>query len=62
MIKEETEFYTIAEVKRILRLSTQTIQKLLRSKELLGSKPRNKWIVSRKSVSEYLHKHSNEPK
>lgn len=62
MIKEETKFYTIADAKKILRLSSQTIQKMLRNRELLGFQSKNKWLISKKSIEDYIDKHSNEPK
>jgi len=60
VIKKETEFYTIAEVKKILKLSSQTILKYIRKKELLGFQSGSKWVISKKSVEDFIDRHSNE--
>ena len=60
MIRKETEFYTISDVKKILTLSSQTIRKLLKKRELLGFQSGNKWVISKKSIENYIEKHSNE--
>ena len=61
MIKETEKHLTIAETKKILRLSSQTIQKMLRRGELLGFQSGNKWVVYESSIKTYIEKHSNKP-
>jgi excisionase family DNA binding protein len=61
MIQTKEKHYTIAETKKILRLSSQTIQKMLRRGELLGFQSGNKWVIFESSIEAYIEKHSNKP-
>ena len=61
MIQTKEKHYTIAETKQILRLSSQTIQKMLRRGELLGFQSGNKWVIFETSINKYIETHSNKP-
>ena len=59
MAKEVTvlmteEFLTVEEVAKRLRLSEETVKRLLRKKELPGSKIGGSWRISKQQFDRYL--------
>ena len=60
MIQKQTEFYTVPEVKKILKVSTQTVIKYVRNKELKGFRMGNQWRISKKGLEDFIDRHSNE--
>jgi excisionase family DNA binding protein len=60
MIQDEKEYYTVPEVKRILKVSTQTVLKYLKNRELKGFRLGNQWRVSKKGLENFIDRNSNE--
>jgi len=60
MIKRQTEFYTVPEVKKILKVSTQTVLKYIKKREIIGFRMGNQWRVSKEGLEAFIDRHSNE--
>jgi excisionase family DNA binding protein len=60
MIQKQTEFYTVPEVKKILKVTTQTVLKYIKNRELKGFRMGNQWRVSKKGLEDFIDRHSNE--
>jgi excisionase family DNA binding protein len=50
------ELYTLEEVARILKVSVQTIRRMIAGGELKASKVRNQYRVRKDDLEEYLRK------
>lgn len=60
MMQKQTEFYTVPEVKKILKVTTATVLKYLKSRELKGFRLGNQWRVSKKGLEDFIDRHSND--
>lgn len=60
MIEREKEFYTVPEIKKILKVSTQTVMKYVKKRDLIGFRIGNQWRVSKKSLEVFIDRNSNE--
>ena len=60
MVKRQTEFYTVPEVKKILKVSTQTVLKYIKNRELKGFRMGNQWRVSKAGLEAFIDRHSND--
>ena len=51
-----TQYFTPAEVAKIMRLNPQTVMKLCREKRIIGHKPpsSNKWLIAEEEIEKYL--------
>lgn len=62
MMQKQTDFYTVPEVKKILKVSTQTVLKYLKNRELKGFRLGNQWRVSKKGLEDFIDRNSNDRK
>lgn len=62
MMQKQTDFYTVPEVKKILKVSTQTVLKYLKNRELKGFRLGNQWRVSKKGLEDFIDRRSNDRK
>jgi excisionase family DNA binding protein len=53
------EFMTVEEVATLLRLSVETVKRLLRQKQIPGYKIGGTWRIDRSDFAEYLAKRKN---
>jgi len=53
------EYLTVEEVSKELRVSTDTIFKLLKQKKLVGYKILGVWRIKRDDLNRYLEQHKN---
>ena len=51
---KKQEYYTVAEVAVQLRVSADTVMRLLRAEKLLGEKVGKQWRISDYALQEYL--------
>ena len=51
-----TQYFSPAEVAKIMRLNPQTVMKLCREKRIIGHKPpsSNKWLIAEEEIEKYL--------
>lgn len=54
MEEQETMVYTIEEAATILRVSTDTIRRMIKDKQLDAHKVRGQWRIKASSVNKYL--------
>lgn len=62
MIVMEEEFYTPDEIARKLRLTEDSVTRLLRQGKMPGYKIEGSWRIDRKDFKEYLAQKKNTPK
>ena len=62
MTQRQTEFYTVPEVKKILKVSTQTVLKYIKNRELKGFRMGNQWRVSMDGLENFIDRKSNDRK
>ena len=50
------QYFSPAEVAKIMRLNPQTVMKLCREKRIIGHKPpsSNKWLIAEEEIERYL--------
>lgn len=48
------EFYTVAEVASVLRVSEQTVRTMIRRNELKASRVGRQWRINKKSFDEFV--------
>lgn len=53
------EFMTVEEVAQLLRMSEETVKRLLRGKQLVGYKIGGAWRIDRADFAAYLAKQKN---
>lgn len=52
---KDLEFYTLAELEKILHLTRRTLQTYVTEGKIKARKSGNKWIVSRRNLENYLN-------
>jgi len=57
---EVVKIFTVEEVSEILKVTTLTLRRYLRSGELKGSKIGGQWRISQEQINDFLDKNSNE--
>ncbi len=60
MIGKQKEFYTVPEVKKILKVTRQTVLNYIKKKELKGFRMGNQWRVSKEGLEAFIERHSND--
>ncbi|QLY40200.1 helix-turn-helix domain-containing protein [Hujiaoplasma nucleasis] len=60
MRDETRDFYTVPEIAKVLKVSPQTVLKLLKKNELKGFRMSNQWRISKLSLDAFIDRNSNE--
>lgn len=54
-LDKDLEFFTLADLEKILHLSRRTLQTYVSTGKIKGRKIGNKWTVSRKNLEDFLN-------
>lgn len=58
-VMDETPLYTVKEVAKRLRISEESVRRLLRSKQLQGYFIQNEWRISQEHLQTFLNRQLN---